>query len=293
MKYDIPNMYLFNTPQWINKYHFPYKKVSEVPADIFKQINLKLEKLQQGDPVVTILIAAWNEEINILRNMASIADLDTQIPLEIIIVNNNSKDDTQITLDKLKVTSYFQEIQGCGPARQMGMEKAKGKYIVLADADCVYPSCWLDDMMEVMTTPGTVCVYGRYSFIPERGFPRWQLFMLERLKDFAAELRQFNRPYLNAFGISMAYIKEYGLTIGYIMHNTRGDDGRLCFDLMQFGKVKPVRSNRARAWTAPRTLQRDGTFMQALTSRILLELRNLFSLAKPHQPHDTKTSKNE
>ncbi|TKB99659.1 glycosyltransferase family 2 protein [Pedobacter cryotolerans] len=286
-------MHILSIPKWVNQYHFPYQKIEDVPEKVFENINTKLKKLQQGKPLVTILIAAWNEEINILRNMASIADLETQIPLEIIIVNNNSKDNTQTTLDKLSVTSLFQVIQGCGPARQLGMENAKGKYIVLADADCVYPSCWLDDVMEVMVKPGVACVYGRYSFIPEKGFPRWQLFILEKLKDLAAELRQFNRPYLNAFGISMAYVKEYGLKVGYIMHNTRGDDGRLCFDLMQFGKVKPVRSNRARAWTAPRTLQRDGTFMQALTSRIKLEFRNLFSLATPHKPHDTKTSKNE
>jgi len=82
-------MHIFNIPKWINKYHFPYQKVSEVPEEIFKQINLKLENLQQGEPLVTILIAAWNEEINILRNMASIADLETKIPLEIIIINNN------------------------------------------------------------------------------------------------------------------------------------------------------------------------------------------------------------
>lgn len=286
-------MHIFSIPKWVNQYHFPYQKVEDVPEKVFENINTKLEKLQQGEPLVTILIAAWNEEINILRNMASIANLETKIPLEIIIVNNNSKDNTQLTLDKLKVRSLFQVIQGCGPARQLGMENAKGKYIVLADADCVYPSCWLDDVMEVMSKPDVACVYGRYSFIPEKGFPRWQLFLLEKLKDLAAELRQFNRPYLNAFGISMAYVKEYGLKVGYITHNTRGDDGRLCFDLMQFGKVKPVRSNRARAWTAPRTLQRDGTFMQALTSRIKLEFRNLFSLATPHKPHDTKTSKNE
>lgn len=286
-------MYIFSIPKWVNQYHFPYQKIEDVPDEVFQNINDKLVKLQEGEPLVTILIAAWNEEINILRNLASIADLETQIPLEIIIVNNNSKDNTQITLDKLKVRSLFQVIQGCGPARQLGMENAKGKYIVLADADCVYPSCWLNDVMAVLTKKDVVCVYGRYSFIPEKGFPRWQLFILEKLKDFAAELRQFKRPYLNAFGISMAYVKEYGLKVGYIMHNTRGDDGRLCFDLMQFGKIKPVRSNRARAWTAPRTLQRDGTFLDALISRIKIGFQSLLSLTTSHPPHDTKTSKNE
>ncbi|MES2446547.1 MAG: glycosyltransferase family A protein [Bacteroidota bacterium] len=285
-------MNLLSIPNWIFKYTLPYQKISEVPDNIFDEINLKLEKLQNGKPLVTILIAAWNEEINILRNIFSISDLETVIPIEIIVVNNNSKDNTQQTLDKLKITTYFQDIQGCGPARQLGMEKAKGKYILLADADCIYPSCWLECLMEVLERPGVVCVYGRYSFLPEKGFPRWKLFLLEKLKDFAAELRQFNRPYLNAFGISMGYIKEYGLKEGYIMHNTRGDDGRLCYDLMKYGKVKPIRSNKARAWTPPRTLQRDGSFFEALTKRLKSELKKLFSLTQPLPPHNTKTSKN-
>ncbi|MDQ0964907.1 glycosyltransferase involved in cell wall biosynthesis [Flavobacterium sp. W4I14] len=284
---------IFSVPEWLNQYEFAFKSINEVPPSFFQGINTKLSKLQSAKPVVTILIAAWNEELNILRNISSLSNLVTAYPLEIIVVNNNSTDRTQQTLDNLNITSYFQEIQGCGPARQMGMERANGEYILLADADCVYPANWVDDMMEKLTIPGTACVYGRYSFIPEAGFSRWKLFILEKLKDLAAELRQVKRPYLNAFGISMGYVKSFGLQAGYIMHNTRGDDGRLCFDLMKFGKILPVRTNRARAWTAPRTLQRDGDFAAALLSRLKLEFSNLTSLLRAHPAHDTKTSKNE
>ena len=208
------------------------------------------------------------------------------------MVDNNSKDNTKKTLDKLNVTSYFQIIQGCGPARQMGMEQARGKYILLADADCVYPSCWLDEMMKQLTKPGVVCVYGRYSFLSEPGFPRWKLWMLEKMKDVIAELRHFKRPYLNTFGISMGYVRELGLKVGYIMHNTRGEDGRLTFDLMKYGKVKQVKADKARPWTAPRTLQRDGSFSQALKSRLMIESGKIFSFFTSHKAHDTKTSKN-
>ncbi|WP_231427167.1 glycosyltransferase family A protein [Pedobacter sp. Leaf250] len=284
---------IFSAPKWVSQYDFAFKSINEVPPTFFLEINQKLTALQSRPPLVTILIAAWNEELNIIRNIASLADLKTQYAIEIIVVNNNSTDKTQQTLDQLNITTFFQKIQGCGPARQLGMENAKGKYILLADADCVYPSNWVDNMMSKLGKPGVACVYGRYSFIPEPGFPRWKLYLLEKMKDVAAELRQFKRPYLNAFGISMGYVKEFGLQAGYIMHNTRGDDGRLCFDLMKFGKVEPMRVNAARAWTAPRTLQRDGNFTSALISRLSLEVRNLTSLFKPHPAHDTKTSKNE
>lgn len=279
---------IFTTPDWINKYDFSFKQVTEVPESLFEEINARLDVLQTGTPMVSIVIAAWNEEVNIIRNIASLANLATKIPLEIIVINNNSTDATQLTLDKLHLKSYFQQIQGCGPARQMGMEKARGKYILLADADCIYPECWLDDMLAILSSPGTVCVYGRYSFIPEHGFPRWKLAILEKMKDAVAALRHVKRPYLNAFGISMGYIREYGMKVGYVMVNVRGEDGRLCFDLMQFGKVRQLKRNRSRAWTAPRTLQRDGSFIQALFSRISIESKKLFSLFTPHKPHDTK-----
>ncbi|MGN7989428.1 glycosyltransferase family 2 protein [Pedobacter sp. 22226] len=279
---------IFTTPDWINKYDFSFKQVTEVPESLFEEINARLDVLQTGTPMVSIVIAAWNEEVNIIRNIASLANLATKIPLEIIVVNNNSTDATQLTLDKLHLKSYFQQIQGCGPARQMGMEKARGKYILLADADCIYPECWLDDMLAILSSPGTVCVYGRYSFIPEPGFPRWKLAILEKMKDAVAALRHVKRPYLNAFGISMGYIREYGMKVGYVMVNVRGEDGRLCFDLMQFGKVRQLKRNRSRAWTAPRTLQRDGSFTQALFSRISIESKKLLSLFTPHKPHDTK-----
>src|SRR5690606_12626695 len=146
---------------------------------------------------------------------------------------------------RLHVRKLFQEIQGCGPARQLGQENAKGKYILLADADCLYPDCWLNEMMKVLTQPGVVCVYGRYSFISEERYPRWKLYSLEKMKDIIAEIRHLKRPYLNAYGISMGYVKEYGLKVGYVMYKIWGDDGRLCFDLMSYGKVKQVRSNKA------------------------------------------------
>ena len=284
---------MIKEPSWIKKYDFSFTKFNEIPIELFTAINQKLGIKQKYLPVVTILIAAWNEEINILKNIASLADQITTIPFEIIVVDNNSIDNTKKTLENLQVSTYFQEIQGCGPARQMGMENAKGKYILLADADCVYPSCWVEEMMKVLDKPNVACVYGRYSFISELGFPRWKLWMLEKMKDVISELRHFKRPYLNAFGISMGYVREYGLKVGYIMHNTRGDDGRFCFDLMKYGEVLQVKADKARPWTAPRTLQRDGTFSQALASRLLVESKKIFSFFTSHKPHDTKTSKNE
>ncbi|MDX5480789.1 MAG: glycosyltransferase [Hymenobacteraceae bacterium] len=282
---------LYN-PTWLKQFNFPYDKYKDIPAAVFDAINEDLDKLQGENPLVSVVVAAWNEEVNILNCVASLSKSNTKIPIEIIVVNNNSTDNTQKTLDRLHVKSFFQGIQGWGPARQMGLEKARGKYILLGDADCFYPANWVDEMVKSLQQPGVVCVYGRYSFISEPGFPRWKLYLLEKMKDLIAELRHYKRPYLNAFGMSMGYVREYGLKVGYVMHKIRGEDGRMCFDLMQFGKVKQVKAASARVWTGPRTLQKDGSFSKALGRRIIKELRRFTSMFVPHPPHDTKTSSN-
>ena len=286
-------MRIFDVPEWVKEANFPYARPDEVPSEIFEQTNSLLDKKISKAPLVSILISAYNEEVNVLRCIASLALTNTTLPFEIIVTNNNSTDRTQETLDKLHVKTVFQEIQGWGPARQKGQENAKGKYILLADADCLYPPHWVDEMMKVLRQKDVVCVYGRYSFIPEPGFPRWKLFFLEQMKNVAAELRHLKRPYLNTYGISMGYVAEYGLRIGFVMEKIRGEDGRLAFDLMNYGKIKQVKSAEAMVWTGPRTLGQDGSFNRALVKRLSKELKRMFTLFKSKQAHDTKTSTND
>lgn len=280
-------------PEWINENNYQFADYDEIPTSIFDSVNEKLKLIQKPNPKVSIIIAAYNEEVNILRCLSSLARMQTFISLEIIVVNNNSSDKTQFTVNRLRVKKLFQSIQGCGPARQLGQENAKGKYILLADADCIYPRTWVDEMMKVLLKPKTACVYGRYSFIPGDGYPRWKLFLLEKMKDIIAGYRQINRPYLNAYGISMGYVKEYGLQAGFISENVRGDDGRLAFDMMKYGSILPVKSSAARPWTSSRTLDRDGSFIKALTNRIVREMKRCFTMLSKETPHDTKTSKND
>ena len=193
--------------------------------------------------------------------------------MEIVVINNNSNDFTQKTLDRLLVRAAFQPIQGWGPGRQMGMEMSKGRYILLADADCIYPKVWVANMTRALKTPGVVCVYGRYAFLSEKGFPRWKLSLLETMKDLIAEVRHIKRPYLNTYGMSMGFIREYGLKEGFYMNKTHGEDGRMAYDLMKYGRIIQVRSNRNRVWTGVRTLKKSGKFSQVLALRIKKEIK--------------------
>lgn len=266
-------MRFFKDPSWIKEFEYSFENFDQIPQKVFDDINSNLDKIGSDNPEASVVITAWNEEVDILKTVASLSKQKTQTPFEIIVVNNNSTDKTQQTLDKLHIRSFFQPKQGWGPGRQMGMENAKGKYILLADSDCIYPSCWVDRLLNSLKKPGIVSVYGRYSFISEPGFPRWQLFILESMKDSIAEVRHIKRPFLNSYGMSMGFIKEFGLKEGFYNNNSRGEDGRMCYDLMKYGKVKQVRDAKARVWTGPRTLKKDGSLAKSFRIRIAKELK--------------------
>ncbi len=267
-------MYIFKNPAWIKNYEYPYSNYKEVPSEVFENINKNLDRIaNMGEPLVSIVITAYNEEVAILRTVGSLANLESNVPFEIVVVNNNSNDATQLTLDKLHTLNFFQPIQGWGPGRQMGMENAKGKYILLADANCIYPCSWLMEMLKTLQTPGVVSVYGRYRFIAQKGFSRIQLTLLEFSKDIIAGIRHIKRPFLNSYGMSMGFIKELGLKEGFYMNKTHGEDGRMCYDLMKYGKVKQMKSSKARVWTDVRTLQKSGSFSKVFFKRLIKEIK--------------------
>jgi hypothetical protein len=78
-----------------------------------------------------------------------------------------------------------------------------------------------------------------------------------------------------------------------VMRPIRGEDGRLCYDLMRFGRIVAVKTAAARVWTVPRALQRDGSLARAAGLRLRNALRQFHILLRPMPLHNTKTSLND
>ncbi len=95
-------------------------------------------------PSLSIVIPAYNEG-NIDRLPKSITEIVTFVqrqgfPIEVIIVNNNSTDNTQAVIDDAAaefpfVKPMFEETQGKGAAVQTGMMAAQNDYLFICDAD--------------------------------------------------------------------------------------------------------------------------------------------------------------
>ncbi len=281
-----------NCPSWLDKNLLTYELVEDIPDYVFDDINLLLSKRNANQPVVSIVIPAYNEELNLLYTIATLAKNETSFSFEIIVVNNNSTDRTQWVLDRLGVRSVFQIKPGCGPARQLGQEVALGKYVLMADADSFYPPGWIERMTKEVSQEGVSCVYGGYSFLANSTYRRVGLWLYERMRNILVLIRHFKRPYLNALGMNMAYVRSLGLQVGFIQNPIRGEDGRMCFDLMQLGRVVRLRERSFYVWTGTRTLDKEGLLLKVFSNRLFFELFRLGQYVTPMKPHDTKTAKN-
>ena len=277
-------------PSWIDSKLLQERSLEEIPESFFEEIKEGLGALQSSTPFVSIVIPAYNEEASILKTLWSLSKNKTTYPVEIIVVNNNSTDRTQEILDRVAVRSFFQPVQGWGPARQLGLEKARGKYILSADADCIYPERWIQRMADELLKDGVTCVYGDYRFLAPYGQSRWRLVAYEALKKIIVEIRNIKRPWFNSGGASMGYPKDLALKIGFVQRQVRGEDGRMAFELSQLGRMVRVQSSDVTVWTSARSLQREGSLMRTLFNRIITESGRLRSYLRKQEVHDTHLS---
>ncbi len=127
-------------PAYIGNYY--YKKQDP------QQVKEAYQKLYKGNPDVSIVMPAYNEEATIVQTLASLCSNETQWSVEIIVVNNNSKDATEALVKACGVNCILENTQGITPARNAGLAQAKGKYILNADADTIYPKHWIEEMVK-------------------------------------------------------------------------------------------------------------------------------------------------
>ncbi|MDX2188870.1 MAG: glycosyltransferase family 2 protein [Bacteroidota bacterium] len=273
----------FAIPKWVldlKQYETDYKSIPHCKIQALKN---KLQKFNHPNPVVSILIPAWNEEKNILRTLASFAHSTLDVPAELIVVNNNSTDDTQKILDMLEVQSYFQPIQGISVTRQMLLEKSKGQIILNADADSIYPPDWGAGYVKALSNNSTSVTYGRYSFIPSAGNSRIALAIHEIIAESLFMLRRNTKDCVNVMGFNFAMKRNQALEVGgFSKSKMKWEDGMMAKKLSEkYGQIVLVDSVDARVWTSDRRLMADGSLFKAFVRRIKKELVFLHELFLP------------
>jgi glycosyltransferase involved in cell wall biosynthesis len=84
----------------------------------------------------SVVIPAYNEALYLEPTLRSIRELDFKGNVELIVVDNNSSDDTgKIARKYADHVLHYAERQGASAARQHGAEMSRGKALVFLDAD--------------------------------------------------------------------------------------------------------------------------------------------------------------
>lgn len=274
----------FSLPKWVinilqKPLIFTQFSTMEI-ADLTK----KLARFSSDTPLVSVVIPAWNEEEGILHTLISLAESNSTFEVELLVINNNSTDGTASLLNSLGVKNLLETKQGVGHARTRGLSEAKGKYILTADSDTLYPSGWITEMVNGMLKDEQVyCVHGSYSFLPSDGTPRWQYAFYEFLSGFIIRKKEKTQPFLNTLGFNAGFIRQKGIDVnGYDIETQRifrgeagvsqenaTEDGMMALRLQQAGgKIKAIDGYDGRVWTSDRRIQLDGGLKNALAMRV-------------------------
>ena len=283
----------FKIAPWVSQHLIQYENWQEVPAAELQRIKQGLTRFRAEKPIVSIVIPVWNEAQNIIRTLSSISAMEVPYPTELIVVNNNSTDETVEILEYLGVKVLHQKKQGIAHTRLMGLEQCNGVYHLCGDGDSLYPPKWIKTMVDPMMNDTSVkCVYGHYSFVPTPQAKRIELAIFEIFSEVMYTIRGVKREFINARGSNMGFRTEEGRTVkGFDMPLTRtydsdpskgnfvvyGEDGRMARKMGEIGKLKRMRSYDARTWSDPRRLTNDGSVLKAYWNRFKREGSQVFT----------------
>ena len=240
---------------WYEKYLSIYgKSLAEIPVAVLDEIKTNLAQKQSQEPFVSVVVIAYNEERRLAACLWSLSELQTKYPIEILGVNNNSKDRTEEVYQRLGLPYFNEQKQSPGFARRCGLEHARGKYHFFVDADTFYPSQYVDLMMTKLAKPDVSCVSSFWSFFPDENHSRSGLFLFEMIRDMFLFVQHFKRPELCVRGMVFAFNAEYARQVEIRTDIRRGEDGSLALSLKPFGKIAFLYNRKARPVTGYGTI---------------------------------------
>jgi glycosyltransferase involved in cell wall biosynthesis len=185
----------------------------------------------------SIVIATYNRADDLRGTLASLAGLTPDGAWEVIVVDNNSTDDTRAVVEAAQpgypvpLTYVFEREQGRSPALNAGIRRAAGDIIVTTDDDVRVEADWLNRAAEGLERQQCDYVGGRV--LPIWGGPRpdWlpatngRQWAVIALLDYGPEPMRFGRRV--PLGVNMAFRRSAFDRAGLLDPNTGRKAGTL------------------------------------------------------------------
>ena len=205
----------------------------------FSRLFFYKEKVKETSRThaVSVIICARDEAENLAQNLPGALVQEYKTTHEVIVVNDNSYDDSKYLLEELKktfrqlqvveLTQEAKMIPGKKFPLSIGIKSAKYEIVLLTDADCVPASeHWINSMQEVYNDD-TEIVLGYGAYHKKKGL----LNKIIRWETFHSALQYFSyalagTTYMGV-GRNLSYKKEiFYRHKGFSAHNNipGGDD---------------------------------------------------------------------
>ena len=124
-------------------------------------------------PVISVIVPVYNQEALVARCIESIL-LQSFADFELILIDDGSTDNSGILCDEWslkdsRIRSFHQQNSGVSVARNMGIEQAKGIYIVFVDSDDWVRKDYLDCLLKDALGNGKrgLVIQGFLSYAPD------------------------------------------------------------------------------------------------------------------------------
>jgi glycosyltransferase involved in cell wall biosynthesis len=131
-----------------------------------------------SEPIEISLIICTRDRCEQLRRcLASVQDLRSARPWELVVVDNGSRDGTGALLAAFAraapfpVTLASEPRAGLGRARNAGVARARGRLLAFTDDDCYPAPDYLDRMAELFDDPAVGYAGGRILLHDARDYP--------------------------------------------------------------------------------------------------------------------------
>jgi glycosyltransferase involved in cell wall biosynthesis len=185
----------------------------------------------------SVVIATYNRARDLRDTLASLAGLRPRGDWEVIVVDNNSTDDTRAVVETAARTFpvplryLFEREQGRSPALNAGIRAASGAIIATTDDDVRVDPDWLDRAADGLARLDCDYVGGRVlpiwgaappAWLPNRGGKHWAVIAL---LDYGEAPIEFGARV--PLGVNMAFRREAFERAGLLDPNTGRKAGTL------------------------------------------------------------------
>jgi len=185
----------------------------------------------------SIVIATYKRAADLRETLASLSRLRPDAGWEVIVVDNNSPDDTRAVVEEAARTFpvdlryLFEREQGRSPALNAGIRAARGEIIATTDDDVRVPADWLNraaegiDRLHCDYVGGRVLpIWGgpRPAWLPNHGGKQWAVVAL---LDYGDQPIEFGARV--PLGVNMAFRRSAFDAAGLFDPNTGRKAGTL------------------------------------------------------------------